>query len=443
MKQLRQFLMLLTTLLVSQSAMAEYYGIQVGGVKVTSENCTNITGEHIKPWLDGYISTCSYNPETKTLTLGNISIVRSGSGNRAILNESCDGLTIRFVNPCQLTATNASPLRLNANTTITSIPMDVTNVSGYWGFSIYIEGDYEDAITIGNGARFEIKDCTNMKIEADRSSGIVGNTGAEMLTIINSDIKIYRPETYTAQPTWAGIKNLLSVFAENSTVYIDYSHQAVFNVFNFYLSSDMVAKADQWINIAITATFDSTMKTFYYMDGDRAREIYELLLVPSVPIDEEHFPDENFRAYIKEAKDTWPTDGKLDQQEAALYTDISGNKSYYIAIDAPERGISSLKGLEYFPKLELLNVGENNLTELDLTPCPQLKTVYCHRNQLTSLNMANNKSLETLWCYNNQLTSLNLTNCNYLRSLICENNHITGLDFSHCSSLRSLYIGGT
>lgn len=442
MKQLRQFLMLLTTLLVSQSAMAEYYGIQVGGVKVTSENCTNITGEHIKPWLDGYISTCSYNPETKTLTLGNISIVRSGSGNRAILNESCDGLTIRFVNPCQLSATNASPLRLNANTTITSIPMDITNVSGYWGFSIYIEGDYEDAITIGNGARFEIKDCTNMKIEADRSSGIVGNTGAEMLTIINSDIKIYRPETYTAQPTWAGIKNLLSVFAENSTVYIDYSHQAVFNVFNFYLSSDMVAKADQWINIAITATFDSTMKTFYYMDGDRAREIYELLLVPSVPIDEEHFPDENFRAYIKEAKDTWPTDGKLDQQEAALYTDISGNKSYYIAIDAPERGISSLKGLEYFPKLELLNVGENNLTELDLTPCPQLKTVYCHRNQLTSLNMANNKSLETLWCYNNQLTSLNLTNCNYLRSLICENNNITGLDFSHCSSLRSLYIGG-
>ncbi|MBQ2301040.1 MAG: hypothetical protein II279_06110, partial [Bacteroidaceae bacterium] len=442
MKQLRQFLMLLTTLLVSQSAMAEYYGIQVGGVKVTSENCTNITGEHIKPWLDGYISTCSYNPETKTLTLGNISIVRSGSGNRAILNESCDGLTIRFVNPCQLSATNASPLRLNANTTITSIPMDITNVSGYWGFSIYIEGDYEDAITIGNGARFEIKDCTNMKIEADRSSGIVGNTGAEMLTIINSDIKIYRPETYTAQPTWAGIKNLLSVFAENSTVYIDYSHQAVFNVFNFYLSSDMVAKADQWINIAITATFDSTMKTFYYMDGDRAREIYELLLVPSVPIDEEHFPDENFHAYIKEAKDTWPTDGKLDQQEAALYTDISGNKSYYIAIDAPERGISSLKGLEYFPKLELLNVGENNLTELDLTPCPQLKTVYCHRNQLTSLNMANNKSLETLWCYNNQLTSLNLTNCNYLRSLICENNNITGLDFSHCSSLRGVYIGG-
>lgn len=442
MKQLRQFLMLLTTLLVSQSAMAEYYGIQVGDVKVTSENCTNITGEHIKPWLDGYISTCSYNPETKTLTLGNISIVRSGSGNRAILNESCDGLTIRFVNPCQLSATNASPLRLNANTTITSIPMDVTNVSGYWGFSIYIEGDYEDAITIGKGARFEIKDCTNMKIEADRSSGIVGNTGAEMLTIINSDIKIYRPETYTAQPTWAGIKDLLSVFAENSTVYIDYSHQAVFNVFNFYLSSDMVAKADQWINIAITATFDSTMKTFYYMDGDRAREIYELLLVPSVPIDEEHFPDENFRAYIKEAKDTWPTDGKLDQQEAALYTDISGNKSYCIAIDAPERGISSLKGLEYFPKLELLNVGENNLTELDLTPCPQLKTVYCHRNQLTSLNMANNKSLETLWCYNNQLTSLNLTNCNSLRSLICENNNFTGLDFSHCSSLRGVYIGG-
>ena len=146
MKQLRQFLMLLTTLLVSQSAMAEYYGIQVGGVKVTSENCMNITGE----FINGF---ASYDPNSKTLTL-DCSIVRTGSGNRAILNESCDGLIVNITGGKYhaFTSENSSPLRFNANTTLTG---DVAK----------FEGRYEDVITVGNGATLTISNFQEITID--------------------------------------------------------------------------------------------------------------------------------------------------------------------------------------------------------------------------------------------------------------------------------------
>ena len=47
MKKLYCFsLMLLTLLFVPQAARAEYYGIKVAGVSVTSDNCDNITGDN-------------------------------------------------------------------------------------------------------------------------------------------------------------------------------------------------------------------------------------------------------------------------------------------------------------------------------------------------------------------------------------------------------------
>ena len=120
MKRIRQFfLVLLTVLLAPQAAMAKYYGLKVAGVSVTSDNCDNITGEYIKRCSeDDNDYWVRYEPSTKTLTLHNIRIRRTGSGNRAIFNESCDGLTIVFDGDFYLDADDASPIRLNANTTM-------------------------------------------------------------------------------------------------------------------------------------------------------------------------------------------------------------------------------------------------------------------------------------------------------------------------------------
>ncbi|NYB74799.1 S-layer homology domain-containing protein [Sedimentibacter hydroxybenzoicus DSM 7310] len=59
----------------------EYYGLTVGGVRVSSENCGNIKGKGI----DGS-GTVSYNPHTKTLTLDNAEI--------AVIDNPTDGYYI-------------------------------------------------------------------------------------------------------------------------------------------------------------------------------------------------------------------------------------------------------------------------------------------------------------------------------------------------------------
>ena len=304
MKKLQLFsLLLMLACFVPQAVRAEYYGIQVGGVRVTSDNCNNITGSNIKAFLDG-TPHASYDPSTKTLTLDNILIERSGSGNRAILNESCNGLTIRFVSPCAMNSPNASPLRFNANTTITGIPMERVQEGIYWNSCIYIRGDYEDCITVGNGASLTFTNCPPIRIYAEHSNGIIGNTGSETLAITDSEeLYIYQDGTGWKETKWSGISNFVSVFVENSEVTISYPDFALAmkNVGNCFLSSNMMAKTF-YLSDGYAAHFDSDKKTFlfrpYWEDEDWAIH-GDLKLVPFVPIDEAHFPDDNFRAYVK------------------------------------------------------------------------------------------------------------------------------------------------
>ena len=56
-----------TKVVIKNTALS--YGIEIAGVKVTSDNCNNITGEQI-------MGSVTYNPETKTLTLDNATIER-------------------------------------------------------------------------------------------------------------------------------------------------------------------------------------------------------------------------------------------------------------------------------------------------------------------------------------------------------------------------------
>ena len=446
MKQLRQFLMLLTTLLVSQSAMAEYYGIQVGGVKVTSENCSNITGEHIKPLLDGYISTCSYNPETKTLTLGNISIVRSGSGNRAILNESCDGLTVHLTSYCELKATNSSPLRFNANTTLT-------------GTSALLRGNYEDVITVGNGATLTISDFNELEVDGGsfKDVGLIGDTGNEKLNIVNvSNLRIVNIKK--------GIVDFASLNVQNSNVFIIgerdyYKTTAISGIKSFTIGSNILAP-----------TFSSEEQTFIGSDGS---VMVGAAIQTFVPIDEEHFPDATFRAFIK----TW--DGGKDN--LLTYSDVE----YLKELDLSDKeDITSLKGIEYLHNLrkllcsgtqltefapggpaglQELELDKNKLTSIDLSPfkslyklscqvnqlssldvthLTELEYLFCGGNQLKSINVTNNTKLRTLRCGCNQLTRLDISKSNSLQALECEENRLTMLDFSHCSKLNNVCIGG-
>ena len=59
--------LLIALLAIAQGAWADFYDIRVAGVKVTSDNCSNITGE-------GISGKVSYDPETRTMTLEDATI---------------------------------------------------------------------------------------------------------------------------------------------------------------------------------------------------------------------------------------------------------------------------------------------------------------------------------------------------------------------------------
>ena len=60
---------------------AKEYDLWVGSVRVTSENCNNITGGSIKS------GTVTFNPNSWVLTLTNVRIEANGSGGDVIHNN--------------------------------------------------------------------------------------------------------------------------------------------------------------------------------------------------------------------------------------------------------------------------------------------------------------------------------------------------------------------
>ena len=92
----------------------------------------------------------------------------------------------------------------------------------------------------------------------------------------------------------------------------------------------------------------------------------------------------------------------------------------------------------FFPNLESLYCGKNQLTSLNLSKNTALKTLYCQNNYLTSLSLSNNTALEYLDCHSNRLTSLDVSNNSALKNLQCYSNKLTSLDVSNNTALISL-----
>ena len=96
-----------------------------------------------------------------------------------------------------------------------------------------------------------------------------------------------------------------------------------------------------------------------------------------------------------------------------------------------DKGISNLKGIEYFTALRSLNCGRNQLTSLDVSKNTALTKLYCSNNQLTSLDVSKNTALTGLGCAGNQLTALDVSKNISLTDLDCDENQLTSLDVSN------------
>ena len=94
-----------------------------------------------------------------------------------------------------------------------------------------------------------------------------------------------------------------------------------------------------------------------------------------VAINEENFPDANFRNFL--LKKPFGADGVLTSDEIA-------NELY---MEVYEKGITNLKGIEHFTALLELDCSHNQLTELDVSKNTRLKELYCEGNQIRGAQM--------------------------------------------------------
>ena len=412
----RQNLLLAAILFAAVSAFgATDYGLTVGGVDVTSDNCSNITGEHIEKHSSAtddeyYIK---YDPATKTLTFKNILIERTGSYNRAILNEDVDGLKIVFLGKNELSAEDSSPVRLNNNTTIT-VPE---------GGKLRVGGGDEDGITVGNGKTLIFDNVYDCSVSASNSNGIEGATGKENLIVRNNSC--VRAGGYGENHN--GVYDFASLTVSDS----------YFDVVGYAYAIEKLG------SFTHKGAYPIVVGTGYNASAKRFGAYWAQIAVGVCRNDETVFPDANFRQTLYEfAKN--PSSGIVEGFPYNYYTYPVGAYTGYIKewkkMDLAGKSIANLKGIEHFYNLQTLICNDNQLTSVDLTKNVNLSTLNLSNNSLSTIDLSKNKELNTLSLRNNKLESLDVTNNVNLQSLHVNNNLLTEINLAANWMLKYLDI---
>lgn len=190
-----------------------------------------------------------------------------------------------------------------------------------------------------------------------------------------------------------------------------------------------VGKATNWnggsvsgTTLSVNAGADEVSYQYNCGDGVNRTFIFET----SLPINEDNFPDDNFRNYIK----TYKAGGRdvltVEEQRKVETIEVEG------------KNISSLRGIEAFPNLTELKCGNNSIQKLDLRQNPKLKTLKCNKNQLTQLDLSKNPDIDYLNCSENQLEQLDVSHLKDLVTLNCSHNDLEQLDVKNSKSLVAL-----
>ena len=150
------------------AAAATSYNINVGGVEVKSDNASNVTGGDIKAYDTSQSYSVTYSSSTNTLTLTNVKIGRSGSGDFCVHNRGCANLKIVFNGTCMLSSARAEAIKCEKFTTITV--NGKVDCSGFGDRGIFLKS----ASLVLNG--------TGTLNVYGSGSGINGDSGNETVT---------------------------------------------------------------------------------------------------------------------------------------------------------------------------------------------------------------------------------------------------------------------
>ena len=145
------------------------YGFKIAGVDVTKKNCKDLSV------IDGVDGKISYDPETNTLTMEDVTIDATGNNN-GILNRNVKGLKINLVGNNTITTPKEACFTINKTSTISGSGTLRLKSSGNCGLfmtsSLTVEG---------------------VKLYAEGSWGIAGQafqTSGNVLTICNAYVEV-------------------------------------------------------------------------------------------------------------------------------------------------------------------------------------------------------------------------------------------------------------
>ena len=145
------------------------YGFKIAGVDVTKKNCKDLSV------IDGVDGKISYNPETNTLAMEDVTINATGNNN-GIWNRNVKGLKINLVGNNTITTPNEACFTINKTSTISGSGTLRLKSSGNCGLfmtsSLTVEG---------------------VKLYTEGSWGIAGQvfqTSGNVLTICNAYVEV-------------------------------------------------------------------------------------------------------------------------------------------------------------------------------------------------------------------------------------------------------------
>ena len=137
------------------------------------------------------------------------------------------------------------------------------------------------------------------------------------------------------------------------------------------------------------------------------------------PIDYVHFPDKNFRDYIKNEINvvsfTRSCIFHKASKDVASVTYLSPSSS------SKYQSIESLEGIQYFKNLRELHCSNSKISKIDLTENPSVTRLYCDNNPLKELNLSKSSELLYLYCPSIDLKKIDVSHCPKLLELYCDN----------------------
>ncbi|MBR0023533.1 MAG: hypothetical protein IJP59_02875 [Muribaculaceae bacterium] len=367
----KSFILFAIIVIAFTAQASTYYGFKIGGVAVNSDNYSNVKGSNIKAYDTSKPYSVVYDPSTKTVTLNNVIIERTGNDNRCIYNENCDGLTVYFsTSDSYLSSTTCAPIRLEANTTFTCEALVQVSVHGTDGdanclyatdgatvtfdhatFYMYLTGNSNPAISCSS--------TTNEKIVFHHSRVSARSAGGSALSRFssvtsNSSALLLRTGSETAY----AMSNVKSFTMPTYPIMTIGYNNSISSLLNYSYTG--------------TATFSTSKQTFVTSNNHDLPGM-DIIISQRIIIDETTFPDATLRSWLSQKYNN-----DLETYEIfeirTINVETSGN--------AVLKNVEDWTGINYLVHLRRLWVQGSKTTTLRLHSNREFYHLRCYDNPL-------------------------------------------------------------